>query len=481
MTAFKLEPTSARRTPPSYRVMTRDGTTNAAIANGTTECILGHHVCIDYHALEHFYLKALEFEHIDLLLLAGVVMFVDRKCHRSQTFGWAREFDITMQVHDPDRWMAQAVRSKLESALCFLTGDTWHFRFTRRTVDEVGHRHLPLVPRSAIRPIVLPFSGGLDSFAALRMVADDPDVLPVVVTARHGGGRWRKLRGGMQTVGADCELRTISGVEVPIRLRIGEHPERSCRARMFEFFSVAAVTAFLADTSDIVVPEAGQGSLAVNVIPSAYQSPPRGTHPGFSRRFASFLHALLGISFRFDHRFLWQTKGETLTQLRERGLASGWQTARSCAQKLYRRPNGAGVRSHCGVCANCLLRRVSLMAADLDSETEIEPYMWHDLSAPTIKESLHPRFKHLVTRVSDEKSATSAVHLYQDVAQASLLPDVHLSLQQTAYEAASALSITPPLALEKLRTLLDHHRREWTMFLSQLPSRSWVVQRAGDG
>jgi hypothetical protein len=479
VTVLQLLPQSERRAPPVYRVLVRENGTAVHTPDSTTECVLGHHVRIDYNPLENFYWQSLESVHIDLLLLAGVVMFADRRHPRNQSVGWSRHLEVTMPVHEPTRWMQSCVSARLEDALRFLTGDTWSFVFTRRLVPEGGHLKLQILARPGGNRLVLPYSGGLDSLAALRMVGRDRDVSPMLVSTQHGAGRWHS-KAGATHVPTGSDSRTVPRIPVPVRFSPGEHAERSCRSRMFLFFSAATVAAYLADTTHILVPEAGQGSLAVNVVPSAYESPPRGTHPGFSRRFADFVQALLGTQLRFDHRFLWQTKGETLRQLSELGLASNWQAARSCARKLYRRRSGAGLRTQCGVCSNCLLRRVSLVASGLDSEPEREEYLWHDLAATSVSGSVHPRFEHVPTRVSDEKIAASAVHLHQAVADASLLPDAHSRLRQAAHEVGRALSIPRPEALRKLRALLDQHRREWTSFLAMLPARSWVVQRAGD-
>lgn len=475
MSAVKSPPRAERRAPPTYRVLAReDGA--PPIANSNAECVLGRHVSVNYRLLEDHYWRNLEEVHIDLLLLAGVVMFADRRFSRNQTVGWSRRLEVSMPVHDPARWEQNGVSERLEEALRFLTGDTWNFAFTRRKLSDGVHLRLPLLPRPEGKPIVLPYSGGLDSFAALRMLASDRSVLPMLVSTQHGATGWRK---GAHQTAIDGKGQLVPRIPIPVRFLLGEHPDRSCRSRMFLFFTAATVAAYLADTTSICVPEAGQGSLAVNVVPSAYESPPRGTHPGFSQRYASFVRALLGTQLQFDHLFLWQTKGAALRQLQERGLAHQWQTSRSCARKVWRRPNGAQVRAQCGVCANCMLRRMSLFAAGLSSEPEREPYVWHDLAATTISGSVHPQFKHVQTRPTDEKIATSAVHLHQDVAAASLLPVVDSNLQHAAKEVARALDIPQPDALRKLRALLEQHRCEWTSFLATLPGHSWVVQRAG--
>jgi hypothetical protein len=65
---------------------------------------------------------------MDFLSIAMAVTAADIFVLRDASFNrWNREFDIVLPLAEPARW--QTVQHDLESALLFLSGDTWRFTF----------------------------------------------------------------------------------------------------------------------------------------------------------------------------------------------------------------------------------------------------------------------------------------------------------------------------------------------------------------
>src|SRR5438093_1274813 len=98
-------------------------------------------------------------EHLDLLRVAVAVYGADKVVLRERTRDrWTRQLRLHVPVADPDAWNEAA--PALASALSFLTGDAWSFRFRRERRGE-GATTLPLYSFDAVSL----FSGGLDSLA----------------------------------------------------------------------------------------------------------------------------------------------------------------------------------------------------------------------------------------------------------------------------------------------------------------------------
>jgi hypothetical protein len=114
--------------------------------------------------------RAFDFMSVALAVTAADT-FVKRE---SAEDAWARTFEVVLPLADMAPW--ERVRSHLEAALHFLSGDVWAFKFTsggRRApaADEVKRR-TRVVPLDQVDCACL-FSGGLDSaVGALRLIGD---------------------------------------------------------------------------------------------------------------------------------------------------------------------------------------------------------------------------------------------------------------------------------------------------------------------
>src|ERR1019366_3270620 len=179
---------------------------------------------------------------------------------------------------------------------------------------------------------------------------------------------------------------------VPYRVRAGaqEFVESSARSRGFKFALISGLAAYLAKASYIVVPESGQGSLgpALVTVGQAYED--YRSHPLFTDRMESFLTALLGHQIRFQFPRIWHTKAETLAAyVKACGPDSGWSDTWSCWQQT-RQVSVEHKKRQCGICAACILRRMSVHAAGLN-ESE-KTYVWEDLGAASFRDGAAATF-----------------------------------------------------------------------------------------
>lgn len=446
----------------------RHGATTAEIEGSSTPdtsvrvaCTLGDEVRLNYSALRAYLFAELTPLDVDLIVIAGVVSYADRAVRRSRARGWSRNFAIRVPVHHPDQWKLPDVSSALRDALRFLTGDNWEFDFVDRELDpEIAQLKLNLLPALGSSPAVLPFSGGLDSFAMLKILSQDTTT--IVVTAKQNVSRAL-----LDETTGQMHPQRIHRVTIPIEFAGLRHPEPTYRTRAFVFQVLAAIAARLSSASAIVIGENGQGSLGPALVPVGNEWPFRSTHPAFTVRLAAFLRALYGSLFEVRHPHVWATKGDVLKRLKEKNLLSGWGETRSCSRNLQRLQRTNGYLG-CGVCGGCLLRRVAIKAAALPAED----YYWNNLAADSLDGAVAERF----TSCTSENDRDIAIHNVLAMHNLAILRAGDCMPDQAVFELADALGLSTEVLRANLIRLLESHRAEWMDFVGALPRTSWVTQ-----
>lgn len=182
-----------------------------------------------------------------------------------------------------------------------------------------------------------------------------------------------------------------------------------------------------------------------------------------------FTRALLGSNIRFEQPRLWSTKGQTLTAfLRLPGKQPGHLIrTHSCWQT--RRVVNAGHRRQCGLCAACLLRRMSLHAAEVDEPGDT--YVMSDLSAADVTEAIAIIADRADRDIMIEYGSVGARHL-QHLADMADLPDKALRIH--ASQIATGNAEPYEQTLQNLRMMLMTHAREWRAFVSAQGEQSFL-------
>ena len=139
---------------------------------------------------------------------------------------------------------------------------------------------------------------------------------------------------------------------------------------------------------------------------------------------------------------------------------------RSCSQDA-RHAHVDGRLAHCGVCGNCLLRRVSAHAAGINDESL---YLFADIQAPTLE-------------ASAGKHRPTAMRAFSDLANNSVTSMKRFAAlatgdESTRWRMAADLARydheSPAEKHEKLLGLLVQHQKEWDSFLSICGGHSWI-------
>lgn len=404
---------------------------------------------------------------IDLLTIAGCVYYADRVARRRRVEGWSRDIHLKIAVHDTVLWSKPAVHDALQDCLQFVTGDRWQFDFLRVRANHpsLSERFLPSCVPVNGTPFVVSYSGGLDSYAGLRLLQRmRADWHPYLVRART-----RSLDGK-----AIQDLKLPSSAQVPllVDVRLPESDrdrEPTGRTRTFLFLSIAGVAASLLEARQIAVCENGQGSLGPSLVQGPWEFPFRATHPGFTERFALLLRLVSGKAIPVEHPFLDQTKGDVLRQFSESEMKQALAITHSCVRYPMRH-KGVRPAPTCGICGGCLLRRVSLIAADHLELERAERYYWKDLSAQTVGESSTMGR----TTDRDHRIATRAALDMADLAALSSRDGDAVSVRRVASEYSAARGLRLEESHERLQALIRRHNEDWTKFVSTLGRGSWI-------
>lgn len=397
--------------------------------------------------------------HYDLLLLCAAVEYADR--HWKRTSDWHRYLHVTLPVTELEKWVSDSVQRSLKRALKLLTGDSWSFDFVQaNNVDVVRWQQMRLDVRG-VKTFAIPYSEGLDSRAVAALCGHLDEALCIRVANKR-----QEHRHGENIF-----------AEIPFTVKNGTPRESSFRSRGFQFAAMTAIAADIRNINRIVVPESGQGALGPAMLPLHRLYADYRNHPKYFRLMEKFIGNLLDHHVNFEQPRLWSTKGQTLSaflQLPNRSEADLIDT-RSCWQTRHV-VNVGGSRRQCGLCAACLLRRLSLHAAGV---TEAKgTYVIEDLKAVDVFNAME--------RVADPDDRDNMIEYgiagtrhFQHMASMADWSDEELRIY--ALEIAEALDETEAKTLTNLRTLLSQHATEWQTFLAAQGKQSFLHNWTGGG
>jgi 7-cyano-7-deazaguanine synthase in queuosine biosynthesis len=427
------------------------------VRDGADCAALGHAIHLSTEGLETYFFSKWRPELFDLLVVAAAAEYCDAAKARS-TVSWSRTFDVRVAVHDVQLWSSPAVKAALEDALSFLTGDTWTFTFVarRQSAERIQQASLEL-PAGA--KAIMPYSDGLDSRAVHAITA-------------HAAGGTGLVRVRLGSVGVDepqRERRRAAFTLVPYKVRVPQRKESSARSRGFKFAVVTGVAAQIAGVNRIVVTESGQGAFGPMMAVSGQIYPDYRVHPLFTARVERLFEALVGSTARYEYPRLWSTKGETLAEAAALPSPPSWSDTRSCWQQS-RHASVDGRRRQCGICAACMLRRMSMFAAGLAEPADA--YIWENLSASTFEAGVAEGFTG-ITESMREHAIAGVLHM-DHLADLATAQSATRAVRRAARETAEVLNENPVEIEGRLRSLLARHAAEWRRFLNSLPHESFV-------
>lgn len=432
---------------------------------GSIRCEIDENLKFDTAGLEAYCLAAWQPLVYDAFVVAAAIEFCDRIKKRPAT-GWGREINVRIAVHDPAHWNSQNVSVALHDVLTFLTGDQWSIAFTgRKTSAPIPHQGRFNMPDGS--RVIMPFSDGLDSLAVAGLMK------------REYGSRLLRVRlGTMRLKQSTVTTQRDPFSFVPYKVRAGSASfvESSARSRGFKFSILTGVAAYLSQAEKVIIPESGQGALGPTLAPVGQAYEDYRNHPLFSRRMEAFLLALFGHEVRYDFPRLWYTKGETLADFVANCPDSpDWANTWSCWQS-QRQVSVSGRKRQCGICAACMLRRLSVHA--LGAKEQRETYVWEDLKALRFEDGASSEFKNKKAKGSLYEYAIAGTLHLDHLADMQHSPQGIAALDRATFQLSQALSRPQEDIHKRLHRMLKHHESEWHSFIHSLGPKSFVAQWA---
>ena len=423
------------------------GQDNATLAE------IGREIRFDPSILDTYAYDGWKAVHRDLLLVCAAVEFADHHFARSVK-QWSRPFHITVPVMELEAWQQLKVQGFLGEALRHLTGDDWRFSFVQADESAVTeHRQRPLLFEKK-KQFAIAYSDGLDS----RCVAGILDNDEIAVRVRLSTSKDKKKK------------KEYPFDVIPFQVKLTGSRESGLRSRGFKFAALTAIVADICSLSDIVVPESGQGALGPVLLPLHNIYPDYRNYPTFFRKMEQFITTLLGSAVVYKQPRIWYTKGQTISAfLAQPGKKSkSVLDTRSCWQQRMN-VRGDGEVRQCGLCAACLLRRMSMHAAGIDEPTSV--YTFADLTAPDYRDAIQGFNCEWQPHQMVQYGSVGVRHL-QQFADLAEQPDT--ALRRYVFEIAHATAASEVQTKDNLKRLLLQHAEEWRGFINAQGENSFL-------
>jgi hypothetical protein len=340
-----------------------------------------------------------------------------------------------------------------DAALEFLTGDLWKVEFIKRMKTELPPAQESLQLRRSTKAVIA-YSDGMDSRAVAGLLGKA--LGDVLIRVRVGAKAASKPI-------VDGRLQPSTKVSYKFK-SVLTNGETTARSRGFRF----ALAAYLANAGEILIPESGRGVFGPALVTVSHAYPDYRNHPRFTRLMSRFLKALLGHAAEFRFPRLWHTKGETLREFAALPEGAPWRDTKSCWRDSRWSPLN-GKKLQCGVCAACMLRRMSVHAARLADESGT--YICDDLTAPSFSAAIHSDFRRK-SAAFEQYAIAGTLHLDHMADMAA--DDARPAVRRHAVLTGLAMGISADESEEKLANMLKRHAAEWDNFVSGLGSQSFV-------
>jgi Queuosine biosynthesis protein QueC len=317
---------------------------------------------------------------IDLLEVAAYVYCADQRLGRGSdkltNFGenWRRCLHFSIPVRRPQAWQDPDIRELLAETLGFLSDDSYAFEFRKADAPvQPKEFYFPnLIDASMEHDEVALFSGGVDSFAgAVEDIVTKG--ASVTLVGHYSSTKVRNVQENLidrlKQHGFD---RRVSYIPVWVTNTGVAAREFSQRTRSFLFACLGLVIARMSGKDRFSFYENGVVSinppLAGDVIGGRAT---RTTHPKVLRGLEVLFSTLLDRSIQIRTPLQWLTKKEVTLKIREAGLADMLAMTNSCTRPR----KWTKEQKHCGVCSQCIDRRVAVLAAGMQQFEPAQNYM----------------------------------------------------------------------------------------------------------
>jgi len=322
----------------------------------------------------------------DLLEIAAYVFAADEMVSRGGPAmamlgrDWRRRFRFVIPVRNPTLWSQPDLLVALTDTLAFMSEDDFGFEFVQHDAPASFARYLDLGPargKQFTSDEVLLFSGGMDSLCGALTELQQERRKRLLLVSHQSSTKLATRQKALAT--ALHERFPERVLHVPVRAGITDVTPREFTQRTRSFLFTAIAAAAGAGQQRILFYENGIVSFNLPIagqIIGARAS--RTTHPRTLDLLARLLGLLLERDFKIENPFIWKTR----TDIAVLGASSGHADLLGQSVSCSRVRSMERDRPHCGVCSQCIDRRVATLAAGLGDEDTPGGYRVDLLTGP---------------------------------------------------------------------------------------------------
>lgn len=317
----------------------------------------------------------------DLLHIACYVFAADCSTNRGEgweddvTERWDRDLKLVIPVEDPAFWTTPRVRKTLVRTLNFLSDDVYSFEFEKQTSPALVNEYMDFGdsddwPFYGVDRVVM-FSGGLDSLAGAVEACKTQEHVALVSHRSEP-----KMHRRQQDL-VDLLRRKFNAnlLHIPVWVNKASRmtAETTQRTRSFLYVALGTIVAQSLKAGGVRFFENGVISLNLPVADEAQRSrASRTTHPYALGRFTDLCSLITEREFIVDNPYFFMTKTEVVETLKRSNASDLIRHTRSCSRTLG---FVHGSRWHCGLCSQCIDRRVAIIAAGEELNDPAEDYV----------------------------------------------------------------------------------------------------------
>jgi 7-cyano-7-deazaguanine synthase in queuosine biosynthesis len=303
--------------------------------------------------------RQLSHRELDWIDTIGNLFALDLACGRGQgDVDWARSIVAHVPVRDPTYW--RGVAPRIQAIFSDFTADRLELNFEadQTPASPPRQRRSPFPDHDCVSLL----SGGVDSFVGTASLLED-GLRPLMVSHTAAGSishaqseaeqSLRTRRSNLERVGLTAKKY---GPTFP-------QPEPSQRCRSFLFLAAAALIAAVGESQSVFINE--NGIMAIHVPMTVARIGSLSTHtaaPVVLERIESLASDVLEAPVTIRNCLISLTKPEVVGRGVVLGLEDDLQRTVSC-WSIGR------TGEHCGVCAPCLMRRISFELNEVDDAT----------------------------------------------------------------------------------------------------------------
>jgi len=389
-------------------------------------------VAFDLSDVERFVNHPLHSLTKDLLEIIFVVYIADLYVPRNQNL--SRSLNILMPVRHKEIWTREA--SRLQRVVSFLARDNVTFHFTQKKGRR--ERSIEFNISDDNRQCTCLFSGGIDS-AVGSVWAIDKGYTPTLVSYSPGnlsGIQSRLLREIESSTNTDLPYLNISwqsSKKKRGRYRLGSPSGSMLFQHLRSFFYVGLAFSVAIELGHKKVYVFENGPIAINPLLSESHINTRTAHPVFLESYLSIVRAVFGINISIVNPFIYNTKGQLVSYVRNKGTATklipntsscfSYARVRAYAKLWFDDPNYIG--THDGDCLPCIVRRISLHQAKLAAKYDEHLIDVFNLFESPIFLTMPGHSIEILVRIADLLRFHEAIKVLPPYDRILLFPDIY--------------------------------------------------------